>query len=110
MFIVEMSENHGYSYAFYCWRKSSKMKYIKVGSLLVLCWQTFFDPENRKSDSLRGSPISTNSALWNVELVFSAEKNITVLHRQDHKLSSEVHLPCGILKQTKRLLFSEAGS
>ena len=55
MFIVEMSENHGYSYAFYCWRKSSKMKYIKVGSLLVLCWQTFFDPENRKLDSFRGS-------------------------------------------------------
>lgn len=55
MFIVEMSENHGYSYAFYCWRKSSKMKYIKVGSLLVLCWQTFFDPENRKLDSLRGN-------------------------------------------------------
>lgn len=53
MFIVEMSENHGYSYAFYCWRKSSKMKYIKVGSLLVLCWQIFFDPENRKLDSLR---------------------------------------------------------
>lgn len=34
MFIAEMSENHGYSYAFYCWRKSSKMKYIKVG----VCW------------------------------------------------------------------------
>ena len=55
MFIVEMSENHGYSYAFYCWRKSSKMKYIKVGSLLVLCWQTFLCPGNSKSVSLRGS-------------------------------------------------------
>ena len=63
MFIVEMSENHGYSYAFYCWRKSSKMKYIKVGSLLVLCWQTFFDPGNRKSDSLRGNFYSVTKYL-----------------------------------------------
>ena len=63
MFIVEMSENHGYSYAFYCWRKSSKMKYIKVGSLLVLCWQTFFDPENGKLDSLRGNFYSVTKYL-----------------------------------------------
>ena len=55
MFIADMLENHGYSYDFYCVRKSSKMKYIKVGSLLVLCWQTFFDSENRKLDFLRGS-------------------------------------------------------
>ena len=27
----------------------------EVGSLLVLCWQTFFDSENRKLDFLRGS-------------------------------------------------------
>lgn len=63
MFIAEMSENHGYSYAFYCWRKSSKMKYIKVGSLLVLCWQTFFDSENRKLDSLRGNFYSVTKYL-----------------------------------------------
>jgi len=63
MFIAEMSENHGYSYAFYCWRKSSKMKYIKVGSLLVLYWQTFFDPENRKLDSFRGNFYSVTKYL-----------------------------------------------
>lgn len=45
----------------------------------------FLDPENRKSDSLRGSPISTNSAVWNVEFVFSAEKDNIVLRRQAYK-------------------------
>ena len=54
MFIADMLENHGYSYDFYCVRKSLKMKYIKVASLLVLCWQTFFDSGNRKSDFFRG--------------------------------------------------------
>lgn len=63
MFIAEMSENHGYSYDFYCVRKSSKMKYIKAESLLVLCWQTFFDPENRKLDSLRGNFYSVTKYL-----------------------------------------------
>ena len=37
-------------------------------------------------------------------------KDIIILRRQAHKQSSEVHLPCGILKQTKPLRFSEAGS
>ena len=74
MFIVEMSENHGYSYAFYCWRKSSKMKYIKVGSLLVLCWQTFFDPENRKLDSLRGNSHIHYLSIIEREDCFCAEK------------------------------------
>ena len=85
MFIVEMSENHGYSYAFYCWRKSSKMKYIKVGSLLVLCWQTFFDPENRKLDSLRGNFYSVTKYLEKRSF-FPRRKEIIVLRRQAYKL------------------------
>ena len=61
------------------------MKYIKVGSLLVLCWQTFFDPENRKLDSLRGNFYSVTKYLEKRSF-FPRRKEIIDLCRQACKL------------------------
>ncbi len=78
-----------------CWHYAGRLSLILETGNRILSAEAF---------------ISTNLAVWREDMGFLRRKNITVLHRQDHKLSSEVHLPCGILKQTKRLRFSEAGS